>query len=57
MLYDQAQLVSVYSLVYQKTKNPLYKKIVYETLEFVERELTSEEGTFYCSLDADSEGA
>ncbi len=56
MLYDNGQLISLYSHAYQKTKNPLYKKIVYETLEFVERELTSEEGGFYSSLDADSEG-
>ena len=56
MLYDNAQLVSLYARAYQLTKNPLYKKVVYETLEFVEHELTSPEGAFYASLDADSEG-
>ncbi len=56
MLYDNAQLVSLYSHGYQVTKNPLYKRIVYETLEFVSRELAHEEGGFYSSLDADSEG-
>jgi uncharacterized protein YyaL (SSP411 family) len=56
MLYDNAQLVSLYALAYQRTKKPLYKKVVYETLEFVEQELTSAEGAFYASLDADSEG-
>jgi len=56
MLYDNAQLVSLYALAYQRTKNPLYKKVVYETLAFVELELTSPEGAFYASLDADSEG-
>ncbi|MDQ6757423.1 MAG: DUF255 domain-containing protein, partial [Bacteroidota bacterium] len=56
MLYDNAQLVSLYSHAYQLTKNPLYKKVVYETLGFVNRELTSVEGGFYSSLDADSEG-
>lgn len=56
MLYDNAQLVSLYSLAYQKTKNLLYKKVVNETLEFIGRELTSTEGGFYSSIDADSEG-
>ncbi|MDA3838703.1 MAG: thioredoxin domain-containing protein [Candidatus Delongbacteria bacterium] len=56
MLYDNAQLVSLYSSAYQKTKNPKYKIIVTETLDFIQRELTSAEGGFYSSLDADSEG-
>lgn len=55
MLYDNAQLVSLYSHAFQLTKNPLYKKIVDETLEFISRELTNNEGGFYASLDADSE--
>ena len=54
MLYDNGQLVSLYSEAYQATKNELYKKIVYETLEFIESELTTNEGAFYSSLDADS---
>lgn len=56
MLYDNAQLVSLYCEAYQATKNPLYKQVVYETLAFVARELTSPEGCFYAALDADSEG-
>jgi uncharacterized protein len=56
MLYDNAQLVTLYSEAYRATKNELYKDIVYETLQFIERELTSSEGGFYSALDADSEG-
>jgi len=56
MLYDNAQLVSLYSVAFQQSKNPYYQTIVTETLDFVERELTSKEGGFYASLDADSEG-
>jgi uncharacterized protein YyaL (SSP411 family) len=41
-----AQLVSLYSHAYQSTKNPLYKKIVYETLDFIEKELTAPGGGF-----------
>ncbi len=56
MLYDNAQLVSLYSHAFQVSHNPVYKRIVYETLEFVSRELAHSEGGFYSSLDADSEG-
>lgn len=57
MLYDNGQLVSLYAEAYQATKNELYKKIVYETIEFIDRELTTKEGAFYASLDADSKNA
>ena len=56
MLYDNGQLVSLYASAYQLTKNPRYREVVEETLEFTKRELTSKEGGFYSSLDADSEG-
>ena len=54
MLYDNAQMVSLYSKAYQLTKNETYKNVVFETLEFVKKELTSTEDVFYSSLDADS---
>jgi uncharacterized protein YyaL (SSP411 family) len=56
MLYDNGQLVSLYTHAYQVTHDPLYKKVIVETLQFVKKELTSEEGGFYSSLNADSEG-
>src|ERR1019366_5557669 len=55
MLYDNAQLVSLYSMAYQLTKDELYKNLVYETLGFISREMTCAEGGFYSALDADSE--
>jgi len=56
MLYDNSQLVSIYSRAFQVSKKEEYKTVVYKTLEFIERELTSREGGFYSSLDADSDG-
>ena len=54
MLYDNGQLVSLYSDAYKLTANPLYKEIVEKTLSFVEKELMNSQNGFYCALDADS---
>tara|TARA_Y100001970_G_scaffold293165_1_gene438264 strand:- start:2016 stop:4067 length:2052 start_codon:yes stop_codon:yes gene_type:complete len=56
MLYDNAQLVSLYSHAYAKFKTPLYKDVVTQTLDFIDREMTAPEGLFYSGIDADSEG-
>lgn len=56
MLYDNAQLLSLYAHAWQQHKQDLYRKVVYETSAFITRELTSTEGAFYSALDADSEG-
>lgn len=56
MLYDNAQLVSLYSHAFQKWQTPLYEQVVRRSLAFIEREMMSPEGVFYSSLDADSDG-
>ena len=56
MLYDNAQLISLYTEAYQYLKIPLYKEVVVETIAWIAREMTSPDGLFYAALDADSEG-
>ncbi|RMF30414.1 MAG: thioredoxin domain-containing protein [Candidatus Nitrosothermus koennekii] len=56
MLYDNALLPIVYAEAYQLSKDQRYAKIVRETLDYVIREMRSDEGGFYSTQDADSEG-
>lgn len=56
MLYDNAQLISLYAKGYSYTGVEEYKRIAYETIDWLTREMLSEEFLFYSSLDADSEG-
>jgi uncharacterized protein YyaL (SSP411 family) len=56
MLYDNALLSRVYLHTYLVTGEPLYRRIVEETLGYVVREMTSPQGGFYSTQDADSEG-
>ena len=54
MLYDQAQLVSIYTEAYQITRDTLFAQIVDETLGYLIRDLAAPEGGFYSAEDADS---
>jgi uncharacterized protein YyaL (SSP411 family) len=56
MLYDNAQLMSLYAEAYAITKDEEFKTILEETFGWLQREMTNEEGGFYSALDADSEG-
>jgi uncharacterized protein YyaL (SSP411 family) len=56
MLYDNAQLISLYAEAYTNNPNSLFKDVVNETINFILRELCSLEFGFYSALDADSEG-
>ena len=56
MLHDNALLLIAYTECYQVTKNPFYKQVSEQIIEFVKREMTSTDGAFYSAIDADSEG-
>lgn len=56
MLYDNGQLLSVYAQAYKETKLPEYKRVLDQTLGWLEREMLSEEGGLFAAQDADSEG-
>jgi uncharacterized protein YyaL (SSP411 family) len=56
MLYDNGQLLEVYAKAYKYFKKELYKETCYGILNWLQREMLSNENAFYSALDADSEG-
>jgi len=56
MLYDNAQLLELLAIAYRHSGKPLYRQRARETVEWLKREMTTGEGAFSASLDADSEG-
>ena len=56
MLYDNALLPIVYSEAYQITKDSFFSEVVRKTLDYVIREMTSDNGTFFSAQDADTNG-
>ena len=56
MLYDNGQLLSLYADAFLQNGDDDYKQVCMNTANFIERELTAEQGYFFSALDADSEG-
>ncbi len=56
MLYDNAQLLELLAIAHQHNGKPLYRQRAHETVAWLNREMTTDEGAFSASLDADSEG-
>lgn len=56
MLYDNAQLISLYAQAYRSYKNPLYLEVIENTYRWLQNEMKAEDGGYYAALDADSEG-
>ncbi len=56
MLYDNAQLLELLAVAGRRSGNPLFAERARETVNWLKREMTTGEGAFSASLDADSEG-
>ena len=56
MLYDNALLVITLSEAFSLTGKPLYRQAIEQTIDFVTRELSNDQGAYFAALDADSEG-
>ncbi|MFC2124996.1 thioredoxin domain-containing protein [Bacteroidota bacterium] len=56
MLYDNGQLLALYAEAYRLNNDPIFQKVVYETIQLTENEFLDPDGGYYSALDADSEG-
>ena len=56
MLYDNAQLIEIYTKGWLRYRNPLYRVVVIETIDWLVRDMLAPNDGYYSSLDADSEG-
>ena len=56
MLYDNGQLISLYSKAFMVFEKERYREIVYQSIDWIKKEMLSEENGFYSAMDADSEG-
>jgi hypothetical protein len=56
MLYDNAQLVSLYTAVWQDTRSPVHERRIRDTVAWLLRDMVTDSGAFAASYDADSEG-
>ena len=56
MLYDQAQIISLYSNAYKLFRTKEYKDLVYQTINFIDSEMNSPNGLYYAAMDADTDG-
>ena len=56
MLYDQAQMISLFSMAYKVYGDKLYKDIVDKTITFVNLKMSSNDGLYYAAMDADTDG-
>ena len=56
MLYDNGQLLSIYTEAWQITHDGFYQQVARDIIRYIAREMTSKDGAFYSAEDADSDG-